>query len=344
MAGAGAILPRLRRRLLSAGLGACLMVGLSAMSLPAVAQVGPIAVEAQSISRFDASGNNRLGVLEFKGGLVLTSDSQDFGGISGLSIAPDGAGFLAITDRGNWLSGTIRQSGDAPIGMSGVILTPMLGPNGRTLASQGSGDAEALTRSSEGYVVGVERRHGIWLFPGDQPLTARAEPIVPGGVFKALGANEGIEALLAPPAGSPYALIAVGEVDPGDASSLPGFLFSPLRGGGLAGTFTIQRSDDYAATDMALADDGRVYLLERRYDMLRGVAMRIRRFALSDFVPGARLAGEVLIEANRLASIDNMEAIAAHRGVGGEVILTLISDNNFSLLQRTVLLRFAVIK
>ncbi|MCJ8145120.1 esterase-like activity of phytase family protein [Ancylobacter sp. A5.8] len=344
MGNARGILTRLRRRLLAAGAGACLMAGLSAMSLPAMAQVGPIVVESQAIGRFDASGNNRLGVLEFKGGLVLSSSSQDFGGISGLSIAPDGAGFLAITDRGNWLSGTIRQSGDAPIGMTGVTLTPMLGPNGRTLASQGSGDAESLTRSPEGYVVGVERRHGIWLFPGDQPLTARGELIVPGGVFKALGANEGVEALLVPPPGSPYALIAVGEVDAGDPTSLPGFLFSPLRGGGLAGTFTIQRTDEFAATDMALADDGRVYLLERRYDMLRGVAMRIRRFALADIVPGARLAGEVLIEANRLASIDNMEAIAVHRGIAGEVILTLISDNNFSLLQRTVLLRFAVLR
>jgi hypothetical protein len=41
-------------------------------------------------------------------------------------------------------------------------------------------------------------------------------------------------------------------------------------------------------------------------------------------------------------NIDNMEGIAAHRAASGETILTLISDDNFSLLQRTLLMQFAL--
>ncbi len=41
------------------------------------------------------------------------------------------------------------------------------------------------------------------------------------------------------------------------------------------------------------------------------------------------------------AQIDNMEGIATHRGPEGETIVTLCSDNNFSFLQRTLLLQFA---
>jgi hypothetical protein len=41
-------------------------------------------------------------------------------------------------------------------------------------------------------------------------------------------------------------------------------------------------------------------------------------------------------------NIDNMEAIAAHRSAAGETILTLMSDDNFSALQRTLLMQFAL--
>jgi hypothetical protein len=39
-----------------------------------------------------------------------------------------------------------------------------------------------------------------------------------------------------------------------------------------------------------------------------------------------------------------MEALAVHRNAAGETILTLISDDNFNPLQRTILLRFALVQ
>ena len=53
-------------------------------------------------------------------------------------------------------------------------------------------------------------------------------------------------------------------------------------------------------------------------------------------------SGEVLLEANDSLNIDNMEGIAVHRGASGETVLTLISDDNFSALQRTLLMQFAL--
>jgi hypothetical protein len=40
--------------------------------------------------------------------------------------------------------------------------------------------------------------------------------------------------------------------------------------------------------------------------------------------------------------IDNMEGLAVHRASDGAIVLTLISDDNFSPLQRTVLLQFTL--
>jgi hypothetical protein len=41
--------------------------------------------------------------------------------------------------------------------------------------------------------------------------------------------------------------------------------------------------------------------------------------------------------------IDNLEGLSVHRSSNGEVVLTMVSDDNFSLLQRTILLQFALI-
>ena len=37
-----------------------------------------------------------------------------------------------------------------------------------------------------------------------------------------------------------------------------------------------------------------------------------------------------------------MEGLSVHRGANGETMLTLISDDNFSALQRTLLLQFVL--
>ena len=67
--------------------------------------------------------------------------------------------------------------------------------------------------------------------------------------------------------------------------------------------------------------------------------MRIRGIAADTVVAGAVLDGEVLIEAGFAQAIDNMEGMAVDTDAGGTV-LTLMSDDNRSFLQRTLLLRF----
>ncbi|QIB34805.1 esterase-like activity of phytase family protein [Ancylobacter pratisalsi] len=331
------------------GRGARLRTVLSTLLLMAcpgagVAQTVPLDIAATPLMRFDASGAVEFGALGFLGGLVLTSTSPQFGGLSGMSIEPDGAHFLAVTDHGFWLKGRITAEDDRPTGISGAVMAPMLGPGRKPLAKSRRRDVESLTRTPLGYVVGIERTQEIWLFPGQAPLATPARRLFSGPPLDALGSNEGIEALIAPPDNAPAPLIAIAEQSPTNAGILQGFLFDPLEPMKLAGSFSLARIDEFSATDAAISDDQMVYLLERRFDLLRGVAMRIRRFPLSEVRPGAEIVGETLITANRAASIDNMEAISLYRNEAGELIITLLSDNNFSLLQRTLLLRFKVLR
>jgi hypothetical protein len=70
--------------------------------------------------------------------------------------------------------------------------------------------------------------------------------------------------------------------------------------------------------------------------------MRLRRIAGGTIAVGARLDGEVLLDAGMASQIDNMEGLAVRQDESGPVILTLVSDDNQSILQRTLILEFAL--
>jgi hypothetical protein len=95
-------------------------------------------------------------------------------------------------------------------------------------------------------------------------------------------------------------------------------------------------------TDAAPLPDGGLIVLERRFRYSEGIKMRIRRVAASEIKPGALIAGDVLLDATDSLNIDNMEAIAVRRRASGETIITLMSDDNFSALQRTLIMQFAL--
>ena len=164
-----------------------------------------------------------------------------------------------------------------------------------------------------------------------------AEIEVPQGV-KELRGSKGLEAIAIGPEGTALegVIVAVGERGKSESHDLPGFLI----GGGRDGSFTIARSDRYDATDAVFLPNGDFLLLERRFNLRDLVGMRLRQFDQAELRPGARLEGRVLLEAGYTFQIDNMEAISVHQSASGDTILTLLSDNNRSILQRTLLLRF----
>jgi len=54
--------------------------------------------------------------------------------------------------------------------------------------------------------------------------------------------------------------------------------------------------------------------------------------------------GRELMFADMGSQIDNMEGVSVHRDSSGALVLTLLSDDNFSLLQRTLLLQFTLVR
>jgi len=93
-----------------------------------------------------------------------------------------------------------------------------------------------------------------------------------------------------------------------------------------------------------LLPSGDLLLLERKFSWLGGVGIRIRRVALASVVPGAVIDGPAIFNADLGNEIDNMEGIDAHVTGEGDTVLTLISDDNFSMIQRNLLLQFTLVE
>ncbi len=281
-----------------------------------------------------------FGRLEYLGGLELQSDYRGFGGISSVRTDAAGQRLTAITDNGQWLTARIDMEGRKPAGLSQARMAAILGPNGRPLADTGNWDVESLWIEGGTAYVGVERTHRIFRFDtfGRDGLTARGAPSpVPMG-DRRLPSNRGIEALGVLQRPSPLAgtLIAISERGLNDQGDIRGFLFtSPPR------EFFVKRTNDFDITDLAFLPNGDLLILERWFSVWRGLGVRIRRIDSANIRPGATIDGPIVMSADLSAQIDNMEGLAVHRDGNGDTILTLMSDNNFSFLQRTLLLQFA---
>lgn len=312
-------------------------------ALPQSSAPSRIEVRAQPITAFDIREPElrRFGLLEFRGGLQLTSPSKEFGGISAIRVAPDGAGFIAVTDKARWLSGRIVYAGSAPIGIAEAEMAPMLDANGNRLAARGWYDTESIAEDGGTLYVGIERVHQIVKFDfAKDRLRARGVPISLPEEIKSLPWNKSLEALVVVPKGLPLAgtLIAVSETGIGATGHFKAFLI----GGPNPGHFAVKRTEEFDVSDCAIMPGGGLLLLERRLSWLRG-AIRIRRIDLNDVRPGAVVDGPVIFAADFGQQIDNLEGLSVHRAATGEVVLTLVSDDNFSALQRTLLLQFTLV-
>jgi hypothetical protein len=327
---------------------AALLVAVGSYALAEPPRYSPavtrIAVQATPIVSFDNRdpSQTRFGALEFRGGLALTSKYQPFGGISAIHVEPDGSHFLSLTDKGSWLRGRIVYENGRPAGIVDAEMAPILGPDGRPLAARGWYDTESLAAADGTLYVGIERVEKIVRFDYRRyGLKARGEPIKVPDDFRSFTYNESLECLAMPPKGSPLAgqLIAVTE----HSLDAQGNYRSYLLDGNRVARFSVKRSDEFDVSDCTILPPGDLLLLERRFLPPLSIAIRIRRLHLADIKQGALLDGRALIEADLAYQIDNMEGIAVHRNAAGETILTLVSDDNFSFIQRNLLLQFALV-
>ncbi len=303
-----------------------------------------IDVHARPIPAFEPGDRSRVrfGALEYRSGLVLTSGFPGFGGLSGIRLDPKGERFISFSDKGNWFTGRIAYQGREMTGLADVEAAPMLGPDGRPITTRGWFDSESIARDGPLVYIGLERVNRVLRFDFSKGFTrARGEVVPLPPAASRLPFNKGLEALVFVPKGMPLAgtLIAISERGLDAKGNLIGFLV----GGPAPGQFSVRRTENFDVSDAVLLASGELLVLERKFSWFSGIGIRIRRIALASVAPGAVLDGPSIFEADLGDEVDNMEGIDAHVTPEGDTVLTMVSDDNFSPIQRTLLLQFTLV-
>ena len=311
--------PRVSRRAFLAALGAT-----SAASAKAQNAAQPFALP------------DLPGPLRPLGGLVLAPDMLGGGGFSGVHLAPD-LTLTLISDRGHWAEARLVLDGLTPIGLQPIRHGPLRDEAGKPIPRGFAGDAEALARLPDGtWLVAFERRHRIRAYRRlDGPGAYVAAP--PG--LEAAPPNGGLESLAVLQDGR---LFAIAETfTPPDRPELRHAWL------GVPGRWTPlywQPALGFHPTDGAILPDGRALVLERRFSLLGGFSARLVMTApdaLRSAREGAVLHGEtILMLDDAPLPSENWEAVAVTR-FGDQTLVALISDDNESILQRSLLLLFA---
>jgi hypothetical protein len=288
----------------------------------AMAGAAPVNVTAEPVA---ISGGDLSG-LELRGAWVLRGDHRGFGAFSGLLIT--GGRLVAVADTGGWLGASLTWHGDT-LQLINARMAPMRDGDGNAYTKSG-GDAEGLTRLGARLVVSFERDHRL-MFLDDR---GRMGGAVRSPMFEQLRSNKSLEALATLPDGR---LIAFAEGAGNEGA--PMFVIDAV---GRVTEGRLPLAGIHSVTGADVGPDGRLYLVLRAYSPLFGVSIRVMRYALGpDSLPLPGSA-ETLAAFEADSGIDNMEGIALERGPDSDIRLWLISDDNLSVSQRTLLMRFDV--
>jgi hypothetical protein len=99
--------------------------------------------------------------------------------------------------------------------------------------------------------------------------------------------------------------------------------------------------DGYRITDAARLADGRMLFLNRSFSITKGFTAKLTLMP-KQALGAAVLAGAEIAHLEAPLTVDNMEAVSATRE-NGRTIVWIASDDNLNPLQRTLLLKFALV-
>ncbi len=306
-------------------------------SLSPPAQAAPLVINTAPLPLNKADpAQTRVGELVYRGGLVLRTDNKDFGGISGMRVRADGV-VLAVSDAGSWISFALIEKKEQLVGVTGIGLAPVLDQDGKP-GTKINRDAESV---EVGAVTSIsfEGDHRVWMYNDIDPAKpetfnapATQEWRLPA--MRLWPSNGGAEA--ACELGPDKKRLAISEDAPGPSGSKDAHLASDTS----EVRFGFLPEDGFKPTDcVALPGAQEGLILQRHFSPFTGVAASV---GVADF---ATLQNGVTVKSREIArlapplSVDNMEGISFIER-GNRKFIYIVSDDNFSGLQRTLLMKF----
>ncbi len=317
---------------------------------PVTVRASPLALDAAD------GGTSSVGRLRLRAAFHLTADRAEFGGFSGMAVSVGGGCLAAVTDRGWWLLAELENGGDGTLlGLGAGRLGPLREADGAPVEGRERRDAEELVvLPGRGYLVTFEGDHRASLYPGSldrpSPPDGLPQPFPHPREITAQDMNEGMEAAALLADGR---LLILAEGRPG-AEVIPGWL---ADSGGVRPTgvrpaggpnvdwqpLSLTPTGAFQPTGAASLPSGDVLLLERSYTEEEGPRARLSVLDRRLLAAGSRLVTRELARLESPLLVDNMESVAARRGPRGEVLIYVLSDDNFNDRQRTLLMQFELL-
>jgi hypothetical protein len=299
--------------ILAAALLAC---ACNAQAQPDGLTNGPIQVQSAPVPlKAKGPGLTGLGHFSYAGGIVLTSpDSHDLGGLSDLQIDPDGS-LIAVTDEGDLFRAHVDLDGRGYLsGLSQASLRPLLGVDGKPLASKPFRDAEGVVKWPNGdLMISFERHHRIWIHPAD------GSPPVPAPMPDvAMDDNVGMEGLSLAPSQGPDAYW-VG-LEPGSV------WLCRLKGSCLLQDQIPKPDFGYRLSSLREAPNGDLVLVHHSFASLTGSLIRVSILADPAGASPRRVDGFKL---SKPLATENYEGVWVSRLSDGRYRLYLLADDNF---------------
>lgn len=308
--------------------------------VPEGASAEPIKIHNQQVLlNVDDPSVTRIGRLRYRGGVSLSSDDPRFGGLSGLLVDRGGQRLKAVSDKGTWLIARIKHDSKRRlIGLDNAEIAGMRDRAGEIVKGKKFGDAEAMARVNGHVIVAYEHTHRLWHY-ADRGNFLNARPKIerrpPRGRkhSRVLRRNHGIEALTEL---SGNRLFALPEGRKDAVVRQPGWIIDGKRWHPVS----YARKGLYRPVGAATLPNGDVLVLERRLTLIGGLSSRLVRVSARSIRAGAVIKGKEIAVLQSPMIADNFEGISARRGPDGKTLVYLVSDDNFNILQRTLLLMF----
>ena len=283
-----------------------------------------------------ASINARLGDLVFDRGYRLTSPDPSFGGFSSLIVMGDR--FLLLSDGGNIVRFRLDSNGQLHDRRFAEL------PDGPGTGWEKSDrDSESMTRDpvSGTIWVGFENANAIWAYrPGLRKALRHAAP----KVMQDWPTNGGPEAMVRLHDGSFLVLSETGHWANKDSAAIDRaairFTGDPTRNRRQGFRFSYRPPAGFNPTDMAELPDGRLLVLNRRFGLPSGFTAMLTIVDPGAIAPGKTVQGRVIAQFATPVLSDNYEGIAVVREADGGIGIWIVSDDNQSRLQQSLLLHF----
>jgi len=270
----------------------------------------------------------RVGDLVLVAGWRLASDDRAFGGFSALAVR-DGR-VTMVSDGGNLVRFSISDDGSVRGATFGRLAT---GPG--TGWEKRDRDAEAMAEAPDGTRwIGFESRPSIFRYAADGRMTGAVRP----RAMRRWSVNGGIESLARLPDGR---FVAIAEQSRrGEGRARPGLIFAgdPITAPAPA-AFRYLPPPGSSPSDAAALPDGGLLVVNRRFRLPFRFSAELTLVPAGAIRAGATVTGRSLAVLDAPLVHDNFEGVAVTRQ-GGDTIIWLVSDDNESVLQRTLLLKF----